>query len=448
MMPDDETATVPTTAERVDSTADRWSWVERAVWTERMLQALETGVKGGSWYVLMDKVCAPKNLAAAFARVAKSRGSAGIDHITIGQYRADLAGNLAFLSKELSGHSYRSHRLRRVEIPKPGSAEKRSLSIPTVRDRVVQAAVKQVLEPIFERDFAEHSYGFRPGRGCKDALREVETQLRDGNLWVVDADIRRFFDSIPHELLLEQMRKKVVDGGVLSLIEQFLKAGVLEGLSEWTPRGTPQGAVISPLLANIYLDPLDHLMARAGQTMVRYADDFVILCRTRTEAEEALSRVRTWMNEAGLELHQDKTRVVSMANGGGFDFLGYHFELSKKTPGKLNKWPREKSRQALRDAIREKTRRTNGHSLGRIIESLNRTLVGWFEYFKHSHGWTFKAADGFVRRRLRSILSRRAGLDTRSPGFNHLRWTNAYFENAGLFSMVTRHRAIVAALKG
>ena len=177
-MPDEKPGTVPETAERTGSALGRWSWVERAVWTDRMLQALEEGVKGGAWYVLMDKVCAPQNLAAGFAKVAKNRGSAGVDHITIGQYRGGLSDNLAYLSKQLREGSYRCHALRCVEIPKPGSSEKRTLSIPTVRDRIVQAAVTQVLEPIFERGFAEHSYGFRPGRGCKDALRQVEQWLR------------------------------------------------------------------------------------------------------------------------------------------------------------------------------------------------------------------------------------------------------------------------------
>jgi len=413
-----------------------------------MLQALEEGVKGGTWHVLMDKVCAPQNLAAGFAKVAKNRGSAGVDRITIGQYRSGLADNLAYLSKQLREGLYRCDALRRVEIPKPGSSEKRTLSIPTVRDRTVQAAVTQVLEPIFERDFAEHSYGFRPGRGCKDALRQVEKWLRSGDLWVVDADIRRYFDTVPHDRLIGLVRKKVSDGSVVGLVEQFLKAGVLEGLGQWTPRGTPQGAVISPLLSNIYLDPLDHLMAREGHRMVRYADDFVILCRTREEAEQALARVEAWMTEAGLTLHPDKTRIVDMANGDGFDFLGYHFERSRKIPGKLNKWPREKSREAFKDAVRAKTSRTSGNALARIIVSLNKTLIGWFAYFKHSHPRAFTEADGFCRRRLRAILSRRAGTCGRGHGLDHQRWTNAHFETAGLFSMTLEHRAIVAALKG
>jgi RNA-directed DNA polymerase len=446
-MPDDKTGSVPATAERTGSDLGRWSWVERAVWTDRMLQALEEGVKGGAWYVLMDKVCAPQSLSAGFAKVAKSRGSAGVDHITIGQYRSGLDGNLAHLSKQLRDGSYRCNALRRVEIPKPGSSEKRTLSIPTVRDRTVQAAIKHVLEPIFERDFAEHSYGFRPGRGCKDALRQVVKRLLAGELWVVDADIRRYFDTIPHERLIGLVRQKVTDSSVLGLVEQFLKAGALEGLSQWTPGGTPQGAVISPLLSNIYLDPLDHLMSRAGHHMVRYADDFVILCRTRSEAEQALARVASWMSEAGLTLHPDKTRIVNMAQHEGFDFLGYHFEFSRKDPRKLNKWPRTKSTQKLRDTVRERTRRTSGDSLARIIGSLNRTLIGWFAYFKHCHERTYSTIDGFVRRRLRSILNRRARKKGRGWGLAHREWTNTYFEEAGLFSMTLEHRSIKAALK-
>lgn len=442
------TARLSQEAESAGSTDGRWSWVERSVWTERMLQALDKGVKGGRWYVLMDKVGAPRNLEAAFARVAKNRGSAGGDHITVGQYRSALGGNLAYLSKQPLEGSYRCNALRRVEIPKPGSTEKRTISIPTVRDRVVQASVKQVLEPIFERDFSNQSYGFRPGRGCKDALRQVEQWLRAGNLWVVDADIRRYFDTVPHERLKELVRQKVSDGTVLGLVDQFLKAGVLEGLSDWTPKGTPQGAVISPLLANIYLDPLDHDMAGAGFRMVRYADDFVILCHTREEAETALERVKAWMAKAELTLHRDKTRVVEMTRGEGFDFLGYHFELSRRKPGKVNKWPRDKSLKAFRDAIRARTPRTSGHALPRIIEAVNRVLNGWFEYFKHSHRSTFPEADGLIRRRLRAILTRRSGRRGQGYGLAHQRWPNAYFEDAGLVSMTTKHRAIVAALKG
>jgi RNA-directed DNA polymerase len=201
-----------------------------------------------------------------------------------------------------------------------------ALAVPTVRDRVVQTALRNVLEPFFERRFAEHSYGFRPGKGCKDALRRVDELLKGGYNYVVDADLKSYFDTIPHGRLMDLIREKIADGRVLSLLEGFLKQGILDGLKEWTSEeGTPQGAVISPLLSNVYLDPLDHEMARQGYQMVRYADDFVILCRTAEEAARALEAVRAWTAEAGLTLHPQKTRVVNAAET-SFDFLGYRFD--------------------------------------------------------------------------------------------------------------------------
>lgn len=215
---------------------------------------------------------------------------------------------------------------------------------------------------------------------------------------------------------------------MLSLIEAFLKQGVLETMQEWTPEeGTPQGAVISPLLANIYLDPLDHVMEKRGIAMVRYADDFILLCRSRAEAERALRTVEKWTQEAGLTLHPEKTRIVNGISE-GFDFLGYHFEQGTKRP-------RTKSLKKLKDTIRAKTRRTNGHSFSTIIADINRTLIGWFEYFKHSHRHTFNSLDGWIRMRLRSILRSRSGRVGRGIGWDNLRWPNAYFARRGLFSL-------------
>ena len=252
----------------------RWGWVEPTVWTERMLTALIEGVKGGVWYSLIDKVHPERNLRAAYFRVAENKGAAGVDHVTVTMFERRLDENMEALSVALRTGTYRPQAIRRHYIPKPGSQERRPLGIPTVRDRVVQTALRQVLEPIFERDFATHSYGFRPGKGCKDALRRVDELLKAGYTHVVDADLKSYFDTIPHDRLLALMAKKVSDGKVLSLIDAFLHQGVLDGLEEWTPeQGTPQGAVISPLLSNIYLDPLDHLMAGSGFEMVRYADD-------------------------------------------------------------------------------------------------------------------------------------------------------------------------------
>ncbi|RME50009.1 MAG: group II intron reverse transcriptase/maturase, partial [Caldilineae bacterium] len=276
-----------------------------------MLAALEEGVRGGRWYSLMDKVYRLRTLYRAYERVARNKGAAGVDHVTVKEFTRRLEWNLERLSESLRLGTYRPQAVKRVWIPKPGSRERRPLGIPTVRDRVVQTALRIVLEPIFEQRFAEQSYGFRPGRGCKDALRRVDELLGEGYRYVVDADLKSYFDTIPHERLLSLVGERVSDGVVLQLVASFLEQGILDGMSSWTPEeGTPQGAVISPLLSNIYLDPLDQLMARRGFQMVRYADDFVILCRTRREAERALALVQEWTASAGLRLHPEKTRIA------------------------------------------------------------------------------------------------------------------------------------------
>ena len=324
----------------------RWAWVEAEVWTERMLTALEQGVIGGKWFSLMDKVYALPNLRKAFERVKANGGAAGVDHVTVEEFERHLEANLEKLSRLLADGSYRPQAIRRVWIPKPGGKEKRPLGIPAVRDRVVQAALRAVLEPIFERDFAAQSYGFRPNRGCKDALRRVDALLKTGYNWVVDADLKSYFDTIPHAALIDRVREKVTDGRVLELLRAFLTQKVMETAEGWTPEeGTPQGTVISPLLSNIYLDPLDHRMERSGVEMVRYADDFVILCPSEAEARRALEQVQAWTAEAGLRLHPEKTRIVDATQPGGFDFLGYHFERGLR-------WPRPKSLGKLKQTLR------------------------------------------------------------------------------------------------
>jgi RNA-directed DNA polymerase len=400
-----------------------------------MLTALEQGVMGGKWHSLIDKVYALPNLRQAFARVKANKGAAGVDHVTVEEFERHLEANLERLSQALAEGSYRPQAVRRHWISKRGSKEQRPLGIPTVRDRVVQAALRAVLEPIFERDFAAQSYGFRPKPGCKDALRRVDTLLKQGYPWVVDADLKSYFDSIPRAELIERVQAKVSDGRILKLLEAFLTQGVLEEMKLWTPEaGTPQGAVISPLLSNIYLDALDHAMAGKGLEMVRYADDFVVLCGTEGEAQQALAEVQQWTAQAGLTLHPDKTRIVDATPPGGFDFLGYHFERGMR-------WPRRKSERKFRDTIRAKTRRTHGQSLTATIVDLNRTLQGWFGYFQHSHKFTFATLDRWVRMRLRSILRRRRGLRGRGRGADHQRWPNAYFAKLGLFSLATAHAA-------
>lgn len=411
----------------------RWAWTEPGVWTERMLTALENGVKGGRWYCLYDKVCNGANLAAAFRRVKANRGAPGVDRVTVEMYGSRLEENLGKLEKALRGGTYQPQAIRRKLIPKPGKKnEYRPLGIPTVRDRTVQTALRSVLEPIFERDFAEHSYGFRPGRGCKDALRRVDMLLKTGHQWVVDADLRSYFDTIPKDRLLERVREKVSDGTVLRLLEQFLNQPVMEGMKGWTPEtGTPQGAVISPLLSNIYLNPLDWLMQEAGIEMVRYADDFVLLCRTEEAARSALERVKEWTAQAGLTLHPEKTRIVNAAEG-EFVFLGYRFKPGKKFPG-------PKPLKKLKDTIRQRTKRTNGNSMACIISRLNPVLAGWMEYFKHAYKTSFPDLDGWIRMRLRSILRKRSKRRGRGRGMDHHRWPNAYFAGLGLYSLVAAH---------
>jgi RNA-directed DNA polymerase len=353
--------------------------VEGAVWTERMVSALENGVKGGRWYSLIDKVCAPATLAAAWTRVRANRGAAGVDGVSIERFAARSDLYLAELADELRAGTYRPLPVRRVDIPK-GNGGTRPLGIPAVKDRIAQTAMKLVIEPIFEATFRSESYGFRPGRGCHDALREVDRLIKEGFTHVVDADLAGYFDSIPHEPLVERVARRLSDGRVLGLLRLWLGQDVMSGLERWTPAaGTPQGAVISPLLANIYLHPLDELMAAKGYRMVRYADDFVVLCRSREAAEAALAEVRRWVAENGLRLHPDKTHVGDCRQPGeGFDFLGYRFEAGQRRV-------RKKSLDRLKDSIREKTRRTRGDSLACTVADLNAMLRGWFGYFKHAH---------------------------------------------------------------
>jgi RNA-directed DNA polymerase len=419
---------VPCVAKQAGEVRGKWYWTEPSVWTDRMLTALEEGVKGGKWFALIDKVYSAANLDAAYRKVKANRGAAGVDRVSIEHFHRHRNENLERLHARLKCGTYHPQAVRRVYIPKPGSVTGRPLGIPTVRDRVVQTALRNVIEPIFERDFAEHSYGFRPGRGCKDALRRVHWLLRRGHTYVVDADLKSYFDTIPHESLMMLIKRKIADGRVLELIEAYLRQKVMETAKEWTPEdGTPQGGVISPLLANIYLDPLDHMMAESGVEMVRYADDLVLMCRSREAAQEALSRLREWTDVAGLALHSEKTRVVDTAVA-GFEFLGYHFERGYV-------WPRKKSIDKLKDSIRLQTKRTGGRSLQAIITDVNRTLRGWSGYFKHGQGSVFTELDKWIRMRLRSILRKRAGRQGRGRGLDHVRWPNAFFAEHGLFSL-------------
>lgn len=434
-------ATIPFRATPAGQPPPVREWANRFVWTERMLTALEQGVRGGRWHTLIDKVYQPINLWLASMHVLGNRGAAGIDHQTVEQFGERDIAETQRLSEELRTEQYRPQPVKRVMIPKPGSMEKRPLGIPTVRDRVVQTALLHVLEPIYEVTFAEHSYGFRRGRGCHHALERIEALLNEGYVYIVDADLKSYFDTIPKDRLMERVRERVSDSRVLRLVEMFLEQGVMDGLKEWTPdKGTPQGAVSSPLLANLYLNPLDHLLAGSGFAMVRYADDFVILCRTGEEADRALALVRRWVEENGLTLHPTKTKIVD-ARTEEFAFLGYVFR------GEL-RLPRGKSLDKLKDTVRAKTRRTHGNSLTKIVGSLTSTLQGWFGYFRHCHRNVFTTLDGWIRGRLRSILRKRTGRQGRGRGADHQRWPNQYFADLGLFSLVAAHGRVGQSLTG
>jgi RNA-directed DNA polymerase len=415
-------------------TREQWDWVEREVWSERMLEALARGVRGGKWHSLYDKVYGLSNLKAAWRKVEANRGGGGVDRMSIADFAEDADARLKQLSEALRSGTYKPQPVKRTYIPKPGSREKRPLGIPTIIDRIVQTALRNVIEPIFEQEFDPGSYGFRPNLGCHDALEEIERLLAAGYLHVVDVDLRKYFDTIPHQGLMNEIAKRIADGRVLDLIEAYLHQGILEGLNLWTPeRGTPQGAVISPLLANVYLHPVDLAIRQAGFRLVRYADDMVVLCRTREEAEAALNKLKELIEARGLELHPDKTRIAHLMERPGFQFLGYVFYDKYRDP-------RSSSRDKLKASLRTKTKQTNGNSLMEIITSLNATLRGWYNYFKfcsaNSRAWS--QIDQWVRYRLRAILDKRRKSKgkCRGRGHAHYRWPNAYFTEHGLFSFV------------
>jgi RNA-directed DNA polymerase len=399
-----------------------------------MLEALEKGVKGGKWFRLIDKVWKKENLMVAWEGVKANNGAGGVDRQSVEGFEKNLGNELEKLHEQLQRRTYQPKPVRRTWIDKEGSTEKRPLGIPVVRDRVAQGGLRNVIEPIFDRHFSESSYGFRPWRGAQQAIDKVEELMNQGCCWIVDADIKGYFDNIPQDRLMARVGEKIADGRVLEMIEMFLKAGVMEEGKDWEPteRGTPQGGVISPLLANIYLDPLDHLMEKSGVPMVRYADDFILLCRTEEEAQKALETVRQWMDENGLTLHPEKTRIVNAKEPGGFDFLGYHFEQGRK-------WVRKKSMTKIKMAVREVTKRTTGDAMQTILTKLNRRLKGWHGYFAKSLPTSFRTVDGFTRRRLRAILLKRRGKSGIGNKKAHTLWPNAYFEKQGLFSLETAH---------
>ena len=417
-------------AKQGSSNLSEATWIDRSVWNERMLAALDNGVKGKKWFSLNDKVWRRQTLENAWQDVRRNKGGAGVDGQSIERVAANIGKYLEELEESLGTDEYCPEPVKRVEIPK-GNGKQRPLGIPTVKDRIVQSAIKRVIEPIFEREFEPMSYGFRPQKSCKEALREVDRLVKEGYCFVVDADFEDFFGSISHERMMEKIEEHISDGKLLRLLERYLKQDIMKGMSRWTPvTGTPQGAVISPLLANLYLHGLDVKMREGGYRMVRYADDFVVMCRDEAETKRAMEEVSEWASENGLRLQAEKThRGDSRQKGQGFEFLGYRFEEGRR-------WVRKKSMKALKDKIRSKTRRSRGASMSAIVSELNPMLRGWFNYFKHAYWRTYRPIDQFVRRRLRAILRKQA----KRPGMgwnlnDHRQWPNKYFAEAGLFTM-------------
>ena len=369
---------------------------------KRSLRVVGNSKKKRKWYSLMDKLWNYQNLEQAFYDVKKNRGSHGVDKVTIKEYEIELEHNLRVLQESLRSKTYRAKPVRRVFIPK-ADGTKRPLGIPTVEDRILQAATKRILEPIFEQKFLDCSFGFRPNRSAHMAIDKIRQDLMDGYSFVIDADIKTYFDSIPHDKLIDLIKEEVVDSSVLALIIQFLKSGIFQdGIFYESDTGSPQGGVISPLLANIYLHPLDEMMIERGHRITRYADDFVICCKSRKGAERVLSTVvKLLEGKLGLKVHPDKTKIVDNYEE-PFIFLGYVFKK-----GYFHS-PSNKAVKKFKKSIKGVTKRNLTVNLEEFVKRrLNPIIRGWGRYFGIGFSKTlFQKLDSWIRRRLRMIQLR------------------------------------------